>query len=150
MAILEDDSKRLERLGVTVHVISTAPYKAIGAPGVPVTPEALHYLHERVNAINRHFLASIQRGRLLTPEHIQHVSDGRVFAADVARELRLIDTIQSLDTTLAEMRETSSQSGTSSRRAMLAQHRVLSPKLRIEHTQRLLREAMSHAKRSIV
>jgi hypothetical protein len=32
----------------------------------------------------------------------------------------------------------------------LAQHRVLSPKLRIEHTQRLLREAMSHAKRSIV
>lgn len=103
MAVLEDTSKRLERLGVAVHVLATGPYKGIGVEGAPVSPEALDYLQRRVHAINSHFLASVQRGRHLSPEHLGLVSDGKVHLAREARQLGLIDAVQSLEMTLEEM-----------------------------------------------
>lgn len=103
MAVLEDTSKRLERLGVTVHVLATGPYKGIGVDGAPVSPEALDYLQRRVHAINAHFLASVQRGRHMTPDELSLVSDGKVHLASAARQLGLIDAVQSLEKTMEEM-----------------------------------------------
>lgn len=103
MAVLEDTSKRLERLGVAVHVIATGPYKGIGVEGAPVSPEALDYLQRRVQALNAHFLAAVQRGRRLTLDQLDVVSDGKVHLASTARHLGLIDAVQSLEATMAEM-----------------------------------------------
>lgn len=104
MAVLEDSSKRLERLGITVHVVATGPYKGLGVEGAPVSAEALGYVRQRVEAINSHFLRSIQRGRGLTAEGLALVSDGRVHHAAPARRLGLLDAVQDLDTTLEDFR----------------------------------------------
>jgi protease-4 len=103
MAVLEDSSKRLERLGITVHVVSTGPYKGVGVEGTAISPEALAYVQARVNAINQHFLASIQRGRRFREEAVALVSDGRVHQAAIAQRLGLLDAVQSLDATLEEL-----------------------------------------------
>lgn len=104
MAILEDSSKRLERLGITVHVIATGPYKGLGVEGAPVSAEALGYVRQRVEAINAHFLQSIQRGRGLTADGMALVSDGRVHHAAPAARLGLLDAVQDLETTLEDLR----------------------------------------------
>lgn len=104
MAVLEDSSKRLERLGITVHVVATGPYKGLGVEGAPVSAEALGYVRQRVEAINAHFLQSIRRGRGLTADGLALVSDGRVHHAAPAQRLGLIDAVQGLDATLEEVR----------------------------------------------
>lgn len=103
VAVLEDTSERMERLGIKVHVISTGPFKGAGAEGLPVSPETLAYLHQRVGALNAHFLAAIQRGRGLSQAGLALVSDGRVHVADTARQLGLIDHVQSFDQTFQEL-----------------------------------------------
>lgn len=104
MAVLEDSSKRLERLGVTVHVVATGPFKGLGVDGAPVSAEALGYVRARVEAINAHFLASIRRSRGLAGDALALVSDGRVHQAAPALRLGLIDAVQGLDATLEDVR----------------------------------------------
>jgi signal peptide peptidase SppA len=101
---LEDSSKRMERLGIDVHVLSTGIYKGIGVEGAPLSPEALAYLRSRVEGINQHFLAAIQRGRGLNDAQMGLVSDGRVHLAATAQQLGLIDAVQSFDETLYQLR----------------------------------------------
>lgn len=103
MAVLEDSSKRMERLGVSVHVIATGPYKGIGVDGTALSPESLDYLTRRVHAINQHFLAAVQGGRRFTSEQVALVSDGRVHLAETARQLGLIDQVQSLEQSIADL-----------------------------------------------
>lgn len=100
---VEDSSGRMDRLGVKVHVLSTGAYKGIGIEGAPVSDAALEYLQARVNGINQHFLTAVQTGRRLSPEQVALVSDGRVHLAAQASALGLIDGIQSLETTLAQL-----------------------------------------------
>ena len=104
MAVLEDSSKRLERLGITVHVVATGPYKGLGVDGAPVSAEALGYVRARVEAINQHFLGSIRRSRGLSHDALALVSDGRVHHAAPALRLGLLDAVQSLDATLEDLR----------------------------------------------
>jgi signal peptide peptidase SppA len=102
MAVLEDRSKRFERLGITVHVLATGPYKGLGVEGAPLTAEALAYMRSRVEAINRHFLRSIERGRGLAAVQVAQLADGRVHMAADARRLGLIDHVQGLSATIEE------------------------------------------------
>jgi signal peptide peptidase SppA len=104
MAVLEDSSKRLERLGITVHVVATGPYKGLGVDGAPVSAEALGYVRARVEAINQHFLGSIRRSRGLSQDALALVSDGRVHHGAPAQRLGLLDAVQSLDATLEDLR----------------------------------------------
>ncbi len=103
MAVVEDTSGRMDRLGIKVHVVSTGLYKGIGAEGAPVSDTALAYIQERVNAINAHFLSAVQRGRRFTAEQVASIADGRVHIAAQAQAARLIDRVQSLDETLAQL-----------------------------------------------
>lgn len=103
IAVLEDTSGRMDRLGVKVHVISTGPYKGVGVEGAPISETALEYLKERVAGINQHFLAAVQRGRRASAEQVQAWADGKVYLAETAHALGLIDGVQSLDDTLAQL-----------------------------------------------
>jgi signal peptide peptidase SppA len=103
MAVLRDESKRLERLGIAVHVLSTGPYKGVGVDGAPLSSEALAYLTQRVHAINQHFLQAVERGRRFTRAQLDLVSDGRVHQASAAQHLGLINHVQSLEHTLDEV-----------------------------------------------
>lgn len=98
MAAVYDESKRFDRLGIQVHVLSTGPYKGLGAQGTEITDKALEYLQARVDDINTHFLAAVQRGRkTLTAAQVKQVADGRVHIAEKAQALGLIDGVASFD-----------------------------------------------------
>lgn len=97
MAVLEDTSKRMDRLGVAVHVISTGPYKGTGVDGAPLSQEGLAYVRERVEDLNQHFLEALGRGRHLSFEQMQTVREGKVYGAVHAQRLGLVDRITSLE-----------------------------------------------------
>lgn len=103
MAVLWDESKRLERLGIAVHVLSTGPYKGVGVEGAPLSSEALAYLQQRVHGINQHFLSAVERGRRFSRAQLDLVSDGRVHGASAAQHLGLINHVQSLEQTIDEV-----------------------------------------------
>lgn len=103
MLVIEDSSKAAEKAGVEMFVASSGELKSIGAPGVPLTDAQKTYLQSTVDAMQADFSAAVQRGRKLTPEQVQAVADGRVLTAPDAINAGLIDGIQSLETTLAEL-----------------------------------------------
>lgn len=100
MAVLSDLSEMAAKQGITVHVISTGPYKGAGTPGTELTPEILKDVQRRVDAINKFFLDAVQAGRNLRDEALAQVSDGRVWIASEAKRLGLIDRIQTFDSAL--------------------------------------------------
>lgn len=118
MAVVEDTSGRMDRLGVKVHVLSTGPYKGAGADGAPISEATLAYLHERVQDLNGHFLRAVQQGRRLSGEALVAVSDGRVHIAEKARAFRLIDRVQSLEDTLDQLSTTPSGASSGTRLRM--------------------------------
>lgn len=100
VAVLTDDSGRMERLGVKVHVISTGDFKGVGAPGSRLRSEDLDYIRERVENLNEHFQESIQRGRKVTLKQLAEMSDGRVHIAAIAQRMGMIDEIMSFEQAL--------------------------------------------------
>lgn len=91
--VVEDTSKAYSEAGVQVHVISTGPFKGAGADGAPVTPEHLAAWRETVVAFNEHFQGAVRKGRQLTENQLEKVSDGRVWVGQKALDLHLIDAV---------------------------------------------------------
>lgn len=105
IAILIDSSKALENQGLKVHVISTGEFKGAGAPGVEVTDRQLALFQEQVEDFNQHFLEGISRGRGLTGAKLAKVATGRVWIAEKAQALGLVDEIMSFDDAIAKFAE---------------------------------------------
>ena len=97
-----DSSEYYEMHGMKVHVIDTGPYKSVGAPGQVVTQEHLDYLQQTIDSINANFVSTVSAGRDLTGEALDAVIDGRLFPAEEALHLGLIDSIGSFDDVLAK------------------------------------------------
>jgi len=104
LAVVEDYSAVAEKKGIKVHVISTGPYKGAGVPGTPITDEQLAYFRERVEAVNTHFLDAVSRGRNVSMGTVQEWADGRVWIADKARTMGLIDGVMLFDNAMLEAR----------------------------------------------
>jgi len=108
LAILEDSSGMAEKEGIKVHVITSKNadgIKGLGVPGTPVTEDQLAYVQEEVDAMNEHFLQAIKAGRGLSLAAVRKLADGRLHQADEARELELIDAVESEDELYALIRK---------------------------------------------
>lgn len=103
VAVVEDSSGAMDRAGIKVHVVSTGKHKGAFADGAPITDEQLEALQVEVDDLNDHFLAGVAEGRHMTIEQVQGVADGRVHIASKAKDLGLIDAVQSLDQTLQDI-----------------------------------------------
>lgn len=102
LAMIVDESKRAEAAGVKVHVISTGEFKGAGAAGTEITERQLEAFQEQVNDVNQHFQAGVQAGRGFDDDQLAAVSDGRVFIAEKAQKLGLIDGIGSFEDSVAD------------------------------------------------
>lgn len=98
-----DDSEFYEKAGVKVIKIDTGEHKSTGMEGVPVSDEQIAEVQRIVDEMYQEFLAVIKAGRGLTDEETKAVADGRVWHAEDAVKLKLIDGIQSLETTIAAL-----------------------------------------------
>lgn len=103
VAVVEDTSGEAELAGIKVHVIATGDFKGAFYDGAPVTDEHLAYLRERVESLNEHFLKGISTGRKLSVARVRELADGKVAIAATAQAQGLIDAVQSLDKTSADL-----------------------------------------------
>lgn len=92
-----DSSKAAEDAGFKVHLISSGPHKGMGTPGVPVTDEQLKAAKDLIDGMASHFVADVAAGRGKAVGQVQDWATGRVWLADKAKALGLIDSIGSIE-----------------------------------------------------
>jgi len=98
-----DVSKAAEAEGVKPLVFATGPLKGAGTPGTEITQEQRDYFQGLIDDTQQHFDAAVRKGRNLSAADLAKVRSGGVFPAAVAKDLKLIDGIQPLEKTLADL-----------------------------------------------
>lgn len=124
MAVVVDESKLANSLGITVHVVSTGTFKGMGVSGTPIEPDHLAEIERRVAGINAFFMRDVRQGRKLTAEQFTQATDGRVFLAQDAKALGLIDEVRSFSSALRELGRLTTTSRGSDTRAHIAARRT--------------------------
>lgn len=105
VAVLIDSSEAAESQGLKVHVISTGEFKGAGVPGTPITERQLALFQEEVDDVNGHFLEAVGRGRGIHGSSLSAIASGRVWIADKALALGLVDKIMSFEDAIASFAE---------------------------------------------
>jgi len=98
--LIYDQSKFYENLGVIAIAIDTGEYKSLGAPGTEITENHKTHLQHLVDMYQEDFDKAVNEGRSMSAEEYKSVSDGRLFLAEEAVGLKLIDGVQSLALTI--------------------------------------------------
>ena len=102
--ILMDTSKMFEEAGIRVIPIDTGAFKSMGEDGVPISEDQVKHLQGIVNKFFGDFKAAVQTGRKMTAEQVEAIADGRMFLAEDALHLGLIDAINTPHNTLSALR----------------------------------------------
>lgn len=114
--MLMDASKLAEAQGIEVIPIVTGDMKAAGEFGTPITPEQRAMFQGLVDSLFDDFLKAVGRGRGMALSDVKKAASGEVFLAGDAKKLGLIDKVQTLDQTLAQL-DSRSRGRAMSRRA---------------------------------
>ena len=88
-----DSAKRAEDLGFKVHLIRSGEHKGMGVPGVEITEEQIEAVQEIVDGIADNFIASVAAGRGVKKTTVSNWADGRLWLADEAAKMGLIDNV---------------------------------------------------------
>lgn len=100
LSYLVDASQKTASEGLRVIPVAAGKFKAAGLPGTRITDEQIAYFQSRIDDTNKLFVDGVSRGRRLTPGFIQDL-EARVFRADDARNLNLIDQVCGFDEAVA-------------------------------------------------
>ncbi len=101
--VLWDVSKAFEEAGIEPVVIATGEFKAAGEPGTVITDEHKEDFQRIVDAYFNDFVDMIARGRGMAKAKVREAADGRLFLADEAMGMGLINGIRTLDETVAKL-----------------------------------------------
>lgn len=81
----------LRRLGVSFVTIKTGKFKDIGNPVRTMTLEEKELLQGLANTALSQFITDVAKGRNMPLEDVKKIADGRVFIAEEALKLNMID-----------------------------------------------------------
>ncbi len=99
-----EQSVRLEREGIKATVIRAGKYKQMGNPNEPLTETGEAELQSMVDSVYKIFATHVSEERSKSYEYTDTVmAQGRVFLAESAVEIGLIDKIYNFDIALAEV-----------------------------------------------
>lgn len=88
----------LEKIGVTGTAIKSGPKKDMGSPLRPMTDEERQLFQGIINQMYDQFVSVVAAGRKnLTIDQVRKAADGRVYTAQQALDLGLVDQIGYLD-----------------------------------------------------
>ena len=99
-----DTSKLFADMGVEVVPFVTGQFKSMGMFGTELTGEHRDHLQSFVETIQTPFTEAVQTGRNLSAKQLEAVLTAKVFLAPQAVEVGLIDGVQTLSETLAQMK----------------------------------------------
>lgn len=91
--VYADFSKMAADEGVTVHVIRSGEHKGMGVMGAAITPNQIAAMQENIDGIANHFNAAVAAGRALSMDETKSLATGRLWEADAALSLKLIDSV---------------------------------------------------------
>jgi len=99
--------KLLSKIGIQEETIKSGEKKDILSPFRPSTTEEKDIIQTIINTLHERFVnvVLVGRKRLLSKEEIEKLADGRIFAADQALEVKLIDRVGYLDNAVEEMKK---------------------------------------------
>lgn len=101
--VVRDTSELTQRMGIKVHVVSTAPLKGIGQRGAAVTEGQLAECQRSIDALNERFVAAVARGRGMSLEAARALADGRTHIGSDAVALGLADRVGTLRGVLTDL-----------------------------------------------
>lgn len=79
------------KIGVDREIYKSGPYKDMGSPDRPVTPEEQAIFQSMVDDIYNQFVDVVARGRHKDVAEVKALADGRVYTGRQAKELGLVD-----------------------------------------------------------
>ena len=103
-AVVEDWSAMYAERGIKTHIIKSGKFKGAGAEGAEVTQEELDEIQRMADSINDLFANAVAKGRSMTMSQVAKVNDGRVWLAEEAQGLGLIDGVESFDVAMNKLR----------------------------------------------
>jgi protease IV len=114
----------MDKIGLGVEVNKSGRHKDMGAPWRAVTAEEKEIFKGLSDKMGARFLSLVAKHRNLTAEQLAEVGSARVFLAEEALALKLIDRIGYLPEALAEAKK---QSGLSENAKVIFYRRALAP-----------------------
>jgi protease-4 len=95
----------MEKLGVAVEVNKSGSQKDIGSPFRPSTPEEQKIFQEMTDRMAGRFLDLVAKHRGTDQNILTSISTARIYLADEALQLKLVDSIGYLSDAIAEAKE---------------------------------------------
>ncbi len=96
-----DMSVLAHNAGIKFEIIKAGKYKALGHPAKPISEEEKQIAQTRIDDIYSVFVDSVARNRGVSVDKVMQVADGRVWIAEKAVEMGLIDGVDSVDSILS-------------------------------------------------
>ncbi len=101
--VIYDHSGAAEKAGVRALVFATGALKGLGTPGSKVTDEQVAHVQALVDSVQKTFDDAVQKGRGLSSEQLAAVRHGGAMTATQALKAKLVDAVQPMGKTLAEL-----------------------------------------------
>ncbi len=91
IAVFPHGEALMDKVGIRVTVIKSGPAKDMGSFLREMTPEERAYMQEIVDEMYDRFVDVVAQGRGISKEEVRKVADGRIYTAQKAKALGLID-----------------------------------------------------------
>jgi len=95
-----DTSQLFSNLGIRTVVINTGENKSVGTAGVEITPAQEAVIRSIIEEYQDMFIDVVASGRNMNAQTIRDLADGRIYTAQQAYDLNLIDEIAGWDAAL--------------------------------------------------
>lgn len=105
-AVVYDTSGAAAMDGIKAYVIRAGSHKGTGTPGTEITPEQLTEMQRIVDGLNAHFLEGVSAGRKMKIDQVKSIADGRVHVAGDAKNIGLVDHVESFDAAIQRLQAT--------------------------------------------
>jgi protease IV len=92
----------MDKLGLAVEVSKSGLEKDMGSPFRASTPEEKAIFQSLTDKLGRRFLSLVARHRNMSPNDLKEVASARIYLADEAAALKLVDRVGYLDDALTE------------------------------------------------
>lgn len=108
VAMHVDQSEKNKKDGIKPTFISAGDYKVAGNPHEKLEGTALEYLQDSVNESYEMFVNAVATSRGIDAQAVRD-TEARVYGAEKAKELGLIDEVASFDSVLSKLADTNSR-----------------------------------------
>ncbi len=86
-----------KKVGVDYVVVKAGDFKDLGNVSRPMLPEERRVLQTLLDDVHGQFIQAVAQGRRIDADDVRRFADGRIFSGAQARDLRMVDTLGSLE-----------------------------------------------------